>query len=149
MISKKTIFTMAITSLLILLSVQCETNQGNQIPYVRVDLHLNLFGELGNPAIGTFTTVNGGANGIVIYRESLDVFYAYDRTCTQWPDHNEATLPDQEVNPDEYFDGIFTCPDCKSQYLLLTEASPISGPAVFGLRRYYTVFDGSLLHIYN
>lgn len=121
----------------------CETNNGIEIPYVRVDLHLNIFGELGNPAVFTSTLIDGGVSGIIIYREDLDVYHAYDRTCTLWPDHLEQVVEDEE------FVGIYTCPECESQYLLSTGADPIGGPATFGLKEYYTVIDGSLLHVYN
>ena len=121
----------------------CETNNGREIPFIRVDLHLNIYGELGNPAIFTSKLVDGGVSGIIIYREDIDIYHAYDRTCTQWPDHTEQVAEDDEII------GIFTCPECESQYFLLTGAEPISGPATFGLKEYYTVIDGSLLHVYN
>ncbi len=140
---KRIIHILLLSVALLNFSSSCENNGGLEIPYVQVDLHLNIYGELGNPAIGSYTLVDGGVNGIIIYREDLDVFHAYDRTCTLWPDHNA------QVQPDEKFEGVFTCPECGSQYLLLTGADPISGKATFGLKEYYTVVDGSLLHVYN
>lgn len=127
---------------LLVLTTQCES--GNyQIPYVTVDLHLNIIGELGNPALNSVTLVDGGVNGLIVYREDYGVFHVYDRTCTQYPEHNEA------VEPDEEFDGVFTCPECSSKYLLLTGADPLEGPATFPLHEYYSRVDGDLLHIYN
>ncbi len=125
------------------LSTMCETNNGLVIPYVRVDLHLNIISELGNPAQFTFKLIDGGVNGIIIYRGVDDEFYAYDRTCTLWPEHNE------QVAEDDVWGGVFTCPECESRYQLLNGAEPLNGPATFGLKQYYTVIDGSLLHVYN
>ena len=132
-----------LTGALLMLSAQCDTNKGLEIPYVRVDLHLNLYGELGNPPIDSYKLVKGGVNGIIIYRAEYDRFYAFDRTCTLWPEHNEQVVEDEE------FSGVFVCPECASKYLLSQGADPISGPAVFGLKQYYTVLEGSLLHVYN
>mgnify|MGYP006285411363 FL=1 len=140
---KKGIYIGLLSTALILLSARCDTNNGREIPYVRVDLHLNLYGELGNLPVGTLKVVDGGVNGIIIYRAEYNLFYAYDRTCTLWPDHNE------QVKEDEEFSGVFTCPECQSKYLISQGADPIAGPATFGLKEYYTVLDGSLLHVYN
>ena len=92
----------------------CETNRGEIIPYVQVDLYLLLYADLADVGIGTTKIIeNEGVNGIVLYRESDLVFHAYDRTCTLWPDHNEAVIEDPG------FFGVFECPECGSSYLLL------------------------------
>ena len=127
---------------LVFLSTHCE-NTGYQIPYERVDLHLNIVSELGNPALNSQLLIDGGVNGLIIFREDYDIFRVYDRTCTQYPDHIEA------VGPDEDFEGVFTCPECESRYLLLTGAEPIEGPATFPLHEYFSRVEGDLLHIYN
>lgn len=127
---------------LVLLTTRCDDG-GYRIPYVRVDLHLNIISELGNPAPGSSTPVNGGANGLIVYREDFGLFHVYDRTCTLYPEHNKA------VEADENFNGVFTCPECKSKYLLLNGADPLEGPATFPLHEYYSVVDGNLLHVYN
>lgn len=128
---------------LVFLSTNCETG-GYQIPYVNVDLHLNIIGELGNPAINSSTLVDGGLNGLIVYREDHGVFHVYDRTCSQYPEHFTA------VEPDENFDGlVLTCPECKSKFILTLGAEPLEGPATFPLHEYYSKVDGDLLHIYN
>lgn len=133
---------MLLVFVLILISTECETS-GYRIPYARVDLHLNIISELGNPANTTSILVDGGANGLVVYREDFDVFHVYDRTCTMYPEHNEA------VEEDSVFAGIFTCPECESKFLLLTGGDPLEGPATFGLFEYFSRVDGDLLHVYN
>jgi hypothetical protein len=128
---------------LVFMSVKCETN-GYRIPYVRVDLHLNIISELGNPALNTSTLVKGGVNGLIVYRgDDFGTFHVYDRTCTLYPEHNVA------VEADENFEGIFTCPECGSKYILLNGANPLEGPATFPLHEYYSVVEGDLLHVYN
>ena len=139
---KRSLKTLLFIVLLVLLSTKCDTG-GYRIPYVRVDLHLNIISELGNPALNSSTLVNGGVNGLIVYREEFGLFRVYDRTCTLYPEHNVA------VDADDDFDGVFTCPECKSKYLLLNGADPLEGPATFPLHEYYSVVDGDLLHIYN
>lgn len=141
MIGKLKIWTLLL--LLVILSTKCETG-GYQIPYARVDLNLNIISELGNPALNSTTLIDGGANGLIVYREDFGLFHVYDRTCTQYPEHNAAVMEDEEFD-----DILFTCPVCKSRYLLLTGADPIEGPATFPLHEYYSRVNGDLLHVYN
>jgi len=128
--------------LLFILFTKCETG-GYQIPYARVDLNLNIISELGNPAPTTSQLIDGGANGLIVYREDFGLFHVYDRTCTLYPEHNTAVVAD------ENFDGVYTCPECNSKYLLSMGADPIEGPATFPLHEYYSRVNGDLLHVYN
>ncbi len=121
----------------------CETNKGELIPVVRVDIYLLLYADLGDMGITSSKVIAGGVNGIVLYRESDLVFYAHDRTCTMFPEHNEAVLE----NPD--FFGVFECPECESTFLLMNGAEPNSGPARYPLVQYHSSIQGDVLHIYN
>lgn len=121
----------------------CESNKGQLIPVVKVDIYLLLYADLGDMGIGTSKVIGGGVNGIALYREDDLVFYAYDRTCTMFPDHNEA------VSEKEGFFGIYNCPDCESSFLLMNGAEPNSGPARYPLVQYHTSIQGDVLHIYN
>lgn len=122
----------------------CENNPGEIIPYVRVDRNLHL---LSPPLVylgdGMSTLIEGGVNGIIVYRAADLNYQAYDRTCTLWPVHNAAVIPDST------FEGVFECPECGSQYLLLNEGQVSHGPAVYPLVRYNTSITGDYLHIYN
>jgi hypothetical protein len=134
--------------LLLLLSAEillpsCESNKGELIPVKTVDIYLLLYADLGDMGIGSSKLINGGVNGIVLYRESDLVFYAYDRTCTMFPDHNTAVVEDPT------FFGVFQCPECESTYLLMNGAEPNSGPARYALVEYHTSIQGDVLHIYN
>jgi len=126
-----------------LLTPSCDSNRGELIPYVRVDIYLFLYADLADLGIGNSKLLQGGVNGIVLYRESDLEFYAYDRTCTLWPEHDEAVVEDST------FFGVFKCPDCGSTYLLMNGGEPNSGPARHPLVQYNTSLNGDVLHIYN
>jgi Rieske Fe-S protein len=139
-------FILAILSFLLLpglFAPSCETNRGELIPYVRVDVDLLLYADLADMGIGGTKLIPGGVNGIVLYRESDLEFFAYDRTCTQFPEHDVAVVEDTS------FFGVFECPVCGSTYLLMNGAEPNSGPARYPLVQYNTSIQGDVLHIYN
>jgi hypothetical protein len=122
----------------------CESNRGEIIPYVKVDLYLFLYADLADMGIGTTKVIPAeGVNGIVLYRESDLVFYAYDRTCTLWPEHDAAVVEDPN------FFGVYKCPECGSTYLLMNGGEPNSGPASYPLVEYNTALQGDVLHVFN
>ncbi len=121
----------------------CESNKGQLIPVIKVDIYLLLYADLGDMGIGSTKLINGGVNGIVLYRETDLEFYAYDRTCTMFPEHNEAVLENTT------FIGVFECPECESTFLLMNGAEPNSGPARYPLVQYSASIQGDVLHIYN
>jgi len=127
-----------------LIAPSCETNRGPLIPYVTVNRYLLLYSDLAGMGIGTTRLIdNEGVNGIVLYREADLIFYAYDRTCTLWPEHNAAVVEDTT------FFGVFECPECHSKYLLMNGGEPNSGPARYPLVEYKTSIQGDVLRIYN
>jgi hypothetical protein len=126
------------------LFTSCESNRGEIIPYVKVDLYLFLYADLADMGIGTTKVIRGeGVNGIVLYRSSDLEFQAYDRTCTLWPEHNAAVVEDPG------FFGVFECPECGSTYLLMNGGEPNTGPATYPLVEYRTALQGDVLHIFN
>lgn len=130
-------------TLAVFLGISCETNRGELIPYVKVDILLLLYADLADLGIGETKLIEGGVNGIAVYRESDLEFHAYDRTCTLWPEHDEAVVEDPS------FFGVFECPECGSTYLLMNGAEPNSGPARYPLVEYRTTLQGDVLHIHN
>lgn len=135
-------------SILLLLSPglflpSCESNKGQLIPVIKVDIYLLLYADLGDMGIGSTKLISGGVNGIVLYRESDLEFYAYDRTCTMFPEHDEAVVEDPT------FFGVFECPECESSFLLMNGAEANAGPARYPLVQYATSIQGDVLHIYN
>ncbi len=94
------LFTMVLL-LSVVISPSCETNRGQIIPYVQVFVDLDLYAELGRVGIGTTLVIpNEGYRGIVLYREGDLLFHAYDMTCTEYPEH------DQAIVSDTIFDGV-------------------------------------------
>ena len=144
---RKILHIIAILLLLVLpgiITPSCESNQGQIIPYVKVDKYLDINAELAGMGIGTSKLIPGeGVTGIVLYRESDLEFFAYDRTCTLWPEHTAAVVEDTS------FFGVFRCPEYESTYLLMNGAEPNSGPAQYPLVEYHAVIAGYMLHIYN
>ena len=126
-----------------IMAPSCETNRGELIPYVTVNIPLLLYADLADMGVGETKLIQGGVNGIVLYREADLEFYAYDRTCTLFPEHNEAVVEDST------FFGVFECPECKSTYLLMNGAAPNSGPARYPLVQYRTSLQGDVLFISN
>ena len=142
--SKNLIIAVLVSILAGICAASCETNRGPIIPYVKVDKYLLLYADLAGMGIGTASLINDeGYKGIVLYRETDLGFYAFDRTCTLFPEHDEAVVEDST------FFGVFECPDCHSTYLLMNGGEPNSGPAQFPLVQYQTSIQGDLLHITN
>lgn len=134
----------AILFLSAVITPSCESNRGQIIPYVQVYVDLDLYAELGSMGIGTTRILpNEGYRGIVLYREVDLGFYAYDLTCTEYPEHDRAVVRDT------VFDGVFKCPKCDSRYVIVNGAYPDSGPAEFPLVEYRTSIQGNLLLITN
>jgi len=121
----------------------CEKNRAEIIPYVRVDIYKDIYADLGTLGPMQSMFLQGGYNGIVLFRDDENNYHAYDRTCTLWPDHNKAVIADT------IFEGVLQCPECKSRYLLINDGQVIDGPANYSLVKYHTVVNYSMLHIYN
>ncbi len=134
--------------LIIFLSVifiKCDKNNNDVVPnvYVNFTIYINEpdYSELN--AIGNSVMVTGGAKGIIIYRNSLNEFFAYDRCCTYKPsEKNEYVQLLEQGSP------IVVDSTCGSKFNLV-DGSVINGPAVLPLKKYNTTFDGNGVHVYN
>ena len=127
-------------------SLQSCVKNNNLVPFVPVDLYLNLYlpGYSSLNAIGGWAYVSGGSRGIIIYRQSVDLFAAYDRHCTYNAD-NPCVIAE--------VDSSFTFVECScdgSQYQLY-DGLVIQGPAGYSLKPYRTSFSAmnNVVHIYN
>lgn len=118
----------------------------NLVPYVPVDLYINLYlpSYSNLNAIGGWAYVSGGSKGIIIYRQTADVFSAYDRHCT----HN-ADNPCGSVNVDST--STFVECTCDGSQFQLYDGLVINGPAAFSLKPYRTSYSlsSNVVHIYN
>ena len=113
------------------------------VPLVNVDFTINInepsFFNLTN--ITGWVYVTGGSQGILIYRNNIDQFTAYDR-------HTPYNVDDNcRVSVEE--DGITVKDECGDSSWLIIDGSIISGPASQPLKQYNTQFSGSLLRVFN
>jgi hypothetical protein len=93
-------------------------------------------------AIGGWQYIDGGINGIIIYRKSNEEFVAIERTSSQLPDDAKAKVWVQQDN--------FTLRDTISgSEWRIFDGIVTKGPAQWGLRLYGTVYDGNSLKIRN
>jgi nitrite reductase/ring-hydroxylating ferredoxin subunit len=133
------------------LLISCEKNKNDVIPYVPVSFVMDISGDIlftelnaiGNSVIVTSKTNNWGSwaagydyNGIIVYRATLDQFYAYDRTCPHDYAINNKSI---KVNID-FIQAL--CPSCSTYYSLPAGGVPITGPGKYPLKNYRTFFDG-------
>ena len=123
----------------------CNKNN-NRVPYVPIDLYLNItlpsYSSLN--VIGGWTYVSGGSKGLIVYRQTAETFMIYDRHCTY--DVN-AVCASASVDSTNL---AISC-DCDGSQYQLYDGAVINGPATYSLQQYQYIFDGlvNTLHIYN
>lgn len=144
---KKVIFSIFVLILLVPLN-SCKKDQ-DYVPYVPVDLSLNLTILNDLTITGSSTLFDkDGYGGIIVFCQyydvvtpSLSVYYAYDATCTY------------EISKDCVLENIgnnvnATCPCCGSEYSLF-DGYPYKGDASQGLKEYNVAVINDILRIYN
>jgi nitrite reductase/ring-hydroxylating ferredoxin subunit len=129
----------------LILLAGCKKEVGQTLPYSYVDVTLTIPSELSSLSIGSATICPdkgyNGLKGIIIYRDDLYQFKAYERLCRNYPNDTSAiVLEDDNVRA--------TCPTCGSQYELVY-GTVITGPAKFSLKTYTTSVSGNFLYIRN
>ncbi|PCJ82738.1 MAG: hypothetical protein COA49_01355 [Bacteroidetes bacterium] len=135
--------TMIIGAFLLMQST-CDQNNQN-IPYVPVnfDINLNLpaYNSLNYP--GEHLILQGGSQGLIIYRYTLDEFVVLDRhstfdvalNCKVSVESDGITLSDHV--------------DCSDSKWIIIDGSVMQGPAVLPLHRYRTNWNPPILSVYN
>ena len=131
-----------IGALFMLLLPACREDN-NIVPLVDVDFSINInepaFFELTN--ITGWLYVTGGSRGILIYRNNIDQFTAYDRHSPFNVGENCQT---------SVLEDDFTVDDpCSESSWSLLDGSILSGPATWPLKQYNTQFDGTILRVRN
>lgn len=125
-----------------LLLVSCGDEEDESlIPYVYVNftIYPNTLDYIPD---GGYIYVTGGYKGIIIYRNTHDEFLAFERACPHDPLVDGARV---EVESS----GIIAAdPVCGSRFIL-TDGSPIQGPATVSLKQYRTRYDGYSLIVSN
>jgi hypothetical protein len=143
--------------ILVPLSSSCDKAQQQPIPNVYVNFTINILTDpefISLQAQGNSKTITStilgyqslgyNNNGVIVYNAGSDEFYAFDCTCPY--DYPNSI----KVNSDG--DGVATCPQCKSKYILQSSGMPTTqGPATFPLKEYKAIYNpntGELL-VYN
>ena len=128
--------------IVIIFFIGCEKSPNN-FPQVSVNLNLSInlpeFFNLNNP--GGWMYINGGVGGILLYRQNLEQFIAYDRAS--------PFNPNEKCQTEVTNDNITISDPCSKSLFLITDGSVIQGPATQGLMRYNTHYDGQNLIIFN
>lgn len=133
--------------LVVFFGLSCTKNTNlNPVPSIPFDVTIHL--EL--PSFSTLQGIGGtcyydncGAQGIVIYRKSMDEFVAFDRQSPASQTKCVFPLTMDVQNMLQLNDS------CTGAKFSLYDGSIVSG-STFGLRQYQTQWNGSnLLRIYN
>ncbi len=109
------------------------------MPSVPVNVILHTDTDLANLGIGNTIVCPkaGGYLGIIIFRNGYDEYYAFERTCTNFPNDTSAVVAEKG-------DVIAKCPKCGSTFIFTANGALVStGPARFPLKQYRTYLDPS------
>jgi nitrite reductase/ring-hydroxylating ferredoxin subunit len=133
MISKIRIFLLFIV-LLIYLPGCDNTTEDQPTTSINIQISPTALSQIG---IGTaaYCPVEGGIKGIIIYRESQEQYYAFERLCTNYPNDTCAITIDVS-------NVTATCPRCKSNFSL-QNGSVLTGPATNPLTQYQATLNNS------
>jgi hypothetical protein len=149
------IFTIFLLSQLLITS--CTKDKNDVVPDVYVDFYLSLddpeFYILTTPLSAAYvsaSTNNIGPNaagydnnGIIVFRDGNDEFFAYDRTCP-----HDFKVNNQSIRVN--IDGIYAvCPQCGTTYGLPINGTPASGIGQYPLKNYKASFNGLIVHVWN
>jgi len=141
----RTIRKVVLTNLILLagsITYQCKEDLSlDQIPFVYVEeiINLNNFEYNKLNLVGGFVYIEAGVRGIIIYRQSVDRYLAFERNCTYRP-NDECALVEVDESTLYMID-----PCCSSTFDF--DGYPTGGPAEFPLRQYTTFQDQNLLII--
>ena len=130
-----------ITILGLLVFSSCEPQIQNEIPFVFVEIDINLnnveFVDLQKD--GGFVYILGGVRGIILYRKNLTTYKAFERNS---PVNSSSVCAVLDVDESD----LFIIDPC-SQALFDFDGTPINGISPFPLRQYITILDNNWLYI--
>lgn len=125
---------------LLLFSCGKETDR-TEIPYIYVNfvIYPNTLHFIPE---GGYVYSSGGYKGLIIYRPLSDQFMVYERACPYDPLEDDARVVVED-------NGIIAVDSLCGSRFILTDGSPINGPATTGLKQYRTRYDGYSLTVTN
>jgi hypothetical protein len=129
---------------LLLLSITCK-KEHQYVPnvYVSLTIYVNDQSNIALQVVDGWKYFEGGNRGVVVYRKSQNEFVAYERTCPYLPEESNSIVAVDTTN-----NVILKDESCTSQFLL-SDGSPISGPAVIPLKQFRCIYDGTVLRVTN
>ncbi len=129
---------------LIVLTITCK-KEHQYVPnvYVSLTIYVNDQQNIALQTVDGWKYFSGGNRGVVVYRKGINEFAAYERTCPYLPEEVNSIVDVDTTN-----NIILKDISCTSQFLL-SDGSPISGPAVIPLRQFRCIFDGTVLRVTN
>ena len=114
-----------------------------QMPFAYVNLQISLLDQnYAIPLDKGFRYLPGvGVKGILLYRENISTYIAFERCCTYKP-----TLPCEMVEVDS--SNLYIKDKCCNSFFKF-DGTPFSGPAYRPLQKYSTNIVGNTLYITN
>lgn len=121
-----------------------ETENRTEIPYAIVNesINLNNFDYQPLQFIGGFANIDAGVRGIILYRESQNVYRAFERNCPFQP---FDACADVSVDPSSSLFMVDSC--CTSTFDF--RGFPTGGPASQSMLEYNVTLAGNFLEIRN
>lgn len=120
-----------------------EKTDEHTVPQVAVNIDIDItLAQYNNlNFIGGWVYLNGGYNGLLVYRATLEDMKAYDRQAPyKVADHCQVEVDSV---------GIACFDPCSGSEWLMHDGQLLTGPALYPLREYNASFDGRLLTIRN
>lgn len=109
-------------------------------PFDVININLNLPEYIDLKTDGSSMYIDGGVRGIILYRQNISNYIAYERNCSFQPNSACATV-------DVHVSTLYMlCPCCSSTFDFAT-GYPTGGQAWRPLRRYESSLNGSQLTI--
>lgn len=135
------LFNLNLIFVLIILASCGKDEEKTEIPYVYVNfvIYPNTLDFIPE---GGYVYTSGGYKGLIIYRPFSDQFLVFERACPYDPLEDNAVV-EVETNGVIAIDSV-----CGSRFLL-TDGSPIEGPAKRALKQYQSRYDGYSLQVSN
>ena len=128
-------------SLMIFLASCDKEEEKSEIPYVYVNfvIYPNTIDFIPE---GGYVTTTGGYKGLIIYRPFSDQFMVFERACPFDPLEDDARVYVED-------NGVIAVDSVCGSRFLLTDGSPIEGPAKRALKQYRSRYDGYSLQVSN
>jgi len=130
----------------VLISFSCKKNDQSGVPAVSVDFNVYLSEPSNNAlnSVGNWVYISGhGIKGVIVYRQTLEQFTAYDRACPYDFDVAASHIDVDSVNT------IFVDKNCGSKFNLLN-GQVAQGPATNPMKQYAAEYDGTnIVRIHN